>query len=54
MIMPTGTLKAIWIKRAKLGKMDPAQKAELKAGRGVVNNANQGGKRQVTMIEEEV
>lgn len=49
-----GALKAIWVKRAHRGKMDPAQAAHLKAGRGIVGNANQGGKRQVTLIEEEV
>ncbi|MEZ4660149.1 MAG: MOSC domain-containing protein [Caldilineaceae bacterium] len=52
--MNAGTLQAIWIKRAKRGKMDPAQEAKLKAGRGLVNNADQGGRRQVTLIEEEV
>lgn len=49
-----GELKAIWVKRAHRGKMDPAQAVHLKAGRGIVGNANQGGKRQVTLIEEEV
>ena len=48
------TLKAIWIKRAKRGPMDCAQRATLVEGRGVAGNANQGGKRQVTVIEEEV
>lgn len=33
--------------------MDPADAAELKAGRGIKGNANQGGKRQVTIIERE-
>jgi MOSC domain-containing protein YiiM len=36
------------------GPMDPATSAELRAGRGIVGNANQGGKRQVTIIEQEV
>lgn len=49
-----GELKAIWVKRAHRGKMDPAQAVHLKAGRGIAGNANQGGKRQVTLIEEEV
>ena len=52
--MRPGELKAIWVKRAHRGKMDPAQAVHLKAGRGIVGNANQGGKRQVTLIEEEV
>jgi MOSC domain-containing protein YiiM len=34
--------------------MDPVQQAQLVAGRGLVNNANQGGKRQVTIISREV
>jgi MOSC domain-containing protein YiiM len=47
-------LKAIWVKRAFRGKMDAADAVHVKAGRGIVGNANQGGKRQVTIIEEEV
>jgi MOSC domain-containing protein YiiM len=50
----TGELKAIWVKRAHRGKMDPAEAVRLEAGRGIAGNANQGGKRQVTLIEEEV
>ena len=49
-----GRLDAIWVKRFKRGPMDPAGEAELRAGRGIVGNANQGGKRQVTLIEREV
>lgn len=52
--MNAGTLKAIWLKRAKRGKMDAVQEAELKAGHGLVHNADQRGKRQVTILEEEV
>lgn len=52
--MVEGRLEAIWIKRMKRGPMDPAESAELIAGRGIVGNANQGGKRQVTIIEQEV
>jgi MOSC domain-containing protein YiiM len=33
--------------------MDPAREASLLAGRGIVGNANQGGKRQVTIISRE-
>lgn len=48
-----GELAAIWIKRAKRGKMDPVRSAALVAGRGLVGNADQGRRRQVTLIEEE-
>ena len=50
----TGRLEAIWIKRAHRGPMDPAPAAELHAGRGIAGNADQGRKRQVTIIEREV
>lgn len=49
-----GKLEAIWLKRMKRGPMDPASEAMLEASRGIVGNANQGGKRQVTIIEKEV
>jgi len=32
------------------GPMDPAERARLVAGKGIVGNANQGGKRQVTIV----
>ncbi|MEW6130851.1 MAG: MOSC domain-containing protein [Acidobacteriota bacterium] len=51
--MSTGKLAAIWIKRAKRGPMDAVEKALLVAGRGLRGNANQGGKRQVTIIAQE-
>jgi MOSC domain-containing protein YiiM len=47
-------LEAIWIKRMKLGPMDPAMCAQFVAACGIVGNANQRGKRQVTIIEQEV
>ena len=48
-----GKLERIWIKRGKGAPMDPVLSAELRAGRGIVGNANQGGKRQVTIITTE-
>jgi len=50
----SGRLEAIWIKRMKGGPMDPVTSVQLVAGRGVAGNANQGGHRQVTLIELEV
>jgi MOSC domain-containing protein YiiM len=46
-----GTIDAIWIKRVRRGRMDAADSAELVADRGLVGNANQGGRRQVTIID---
>jgi MOSC domain-containing protein YiiM len=44
-------LHQIWIKRAHRGLMDPAVNATLVAGRGIVGNADQGGRRQVTLLD---
>ena len=49
-----GRLEAIWVKRAHRGPMDPTDSAELVAGRGVAGSADQGRRRQVTIIEREV
>ena len=48
-----GKLEAIWIKRFHRGPMDPRDWAAIRAGRGIEENANQGGKRQVTVISKE-
>lgn len=49
-----GKLLAIWVKRAHRGPMDPAEEATLVAGQGIVGNADQGRRRQVTIIEAEI
>lgn len=49
-----GRLEAIWIKRMHRGSMDPAGSVALVADRGIAGNADQGGQRQVTVIEREV
>ena len=49
--MSEAVLEAIWIKRAHQWPMDAAQEAELVAGRGIRGNADQGRRRQVTVIE---
>jgi MOSC domain-containing protein YiiM len=48
-----GRLEQIWIKRAHRGLMDPAREGRLEAGKGLVGNANYGGRRQVTIIAAE-
>lgn len=50
----SGRIEAIWIKRARRGPMDPVSSATLVKDRGIVGDANQGGRRQVTVIEREV
>ena len=50
---PPGRLQAIFVKRMKRGPMDPKEQAALVAGRGIVGNADQGRRRQVTILEAE-
>lgn len=52
--LQTGRLEAIWLKRMKRGPMDAVTEAMLIAGKGIRGNANQGGRRQVTIIEREL
>lgn len=48
-----GTLERIWIKRSKRGPMDFVPQAAVRTNRGLVGNANQGGRRQITILEAE-
>jgi MOSC domain-containing protein YiiM len=48
----TGEIVNIWIKRAHRGVMNPVDDAEAIAGRGLVGNADQGRRRQITIIDE--
>lgn len=52
--MKNGRIEAIWIKRFKRGPMDAVTEAEMVNRRGLVGNADQGGRRQVTIIDAAV
>lgn len=49
-----GKIEAIWIKRGKRAPMDAVSLAELVKGKGLRHNANQGGWRQVTLLDADV
>ena len=50
----SGRLEAIWLKRGKLAPMDEVESARVIEGRGLEGNANQGGKRQITLLSAEL
>ncbi len=49
----SGSLRAIWVKRAHRGPRDSVRSAQLEAGTGILGNADARGRRQVTVIAEE-
>jgi MOSC domain-containing protein YiiM len=51
---PSPSVVAIWLKRFRGGPMDPVDEAVLEPGQGLAGNANQGGRRQVTLLDAEV
>ena len=48
-----GRVEALWTKRARRGRMDAVDTATFVAGKGMVGNADQGGRRQVTVLSRE-
>ena len=52
--MSSACLEQIWLKPVRRGVVDVVESAQLVAGRGITGNHNQGGRRQVTLIEREV
>lgn len=49
----TGRVEGLWLKRERRRPMVPVRRVRLEAGRGLAGNWNQGGPRQVTLIERE-
>ena len=51
--MTSGRLEQIWTKRFHRGPMDAVPRVDLRARAGLVDNADQGGARQVTVVSTE-
>lgn len=49
----SGRVEAIWLKRGKRAPMDLTSSVQAVAGRGLEGNANQRGKRQVTLLSSD-
>lgn len=49
----SGCVVALLLKRMKRGPMDPMDFVSLLTDKGLVGNADQGGRRQVTILEQE-
>ena len=50
--METPSVVSIFLKRRHGAAMESVSSAELVAGRGIAGNADQGGRRQITIIDE--
>lgn len=48
-----GRLDRIWVKRTMRGLMDGVASAEIQTGTGIIGNADQGGRRPVTILSAE-
>jgi MOSC domain-containing protein YiiM len=48
-----GRLVKVYVKRSHGGPMDSKATATLEPGRGILGNADRGGRRQVTLLSEE-
>ncbi|MBL8898012.1 MAG: MOSC domain-containing protein [Planctomycetes bacterium] len=49
----TGRLEAIWIKRAHRGRMEPVSAAGVRAGFGLIGNADESSTRQVSILDQD-